>query len=71
MSKKPPLFDRPKKKSDLAEWLGCSERFLDEEVALGRLHARKLNVRLTLFLPADVEAWLDSKKSLQQLEVVK
>jgi hypothetical protein len=71
MPKAHPLFDKPKKKSDLAEWLGCSERFIDEEVALGRLPARRLTVRLTVFLPHDVECWLETKRKLAQLEAVK
>lgn len=71
MPKEPPLFERPKRTSELAEWLGCTQQFLNEEVALGRLPARKLTVRLTVFLPGDVKNWLDTKKAETRLEVVR
>jgi excisionase family DNA binding protein len=48
-------------KSELAAFLDVSERFLETEVAAGRLRAIKLSTRALRFMPKDVEAWLNSK----------
>jgi hypothetical protein len=41
--------------------LTTTERFIESEVASGRLKARRLTVKLVIFLPQDVQEWLDKK----------
>lgn len=54
----PPLI-KPLLKKELAEWLGCSERFLETEVKAGRLRKVILGANRVRFLPRDVNAWLE------------
>jgi excisionase family DNA binding protein len=58
----PPLI-KPLSKKELAEWLGCSERFLEVEVKAGRLRKVILGANRVRFLPRDVNAWLEKGSS--------
>jgi excisionase family DNA binding protein len=55
----PPLI-RPLSKKELADWLQCSERFLELEVSAGRLRKVTLGVNRVRFLPRDVNQWLEA-----------
>lgn len=55
----PPLI-RPLSKKELADWLQCSERFLELEVSAGRLKKITIGVNRVRFLPRDINAWLEA-----------
>ena len=59
----PPLL-RPLSKKELAEWLNCSERFLETEVAAGRLKKILLGTNRVRFLPRHVNEWLEGGGSV-------
>jgi excisionase family DNA binding protein len=59
----PPLI-RPLTKKELAEFLVCSERFIETEVVAGRLRKIILGTNRVRFLPKDVNAWLEKGASL-------
>ena len=44
----------------LAEYLDATPRFIRNEIAAGRLRARRLSARLIRILPADLQQWLDA-----------
>jgi excisionase family DNA binding protein len=50
---------RPYSKTELAEFLNCSERFLEREVAAGRLRKIILGGSKVRFLPRDINVWLE------------
>ena len=45
--------------------MDCSERYLEQEVAAGRLRAIKLSSRAIRFLQSDIIAWLRSKETTE------
>jgi hypothetical protein len=51
--------DRPFSIVELANWLGVSRRFLEIQIAHGRLHVRRISPRCVRVLPGDVASWLD------------
>jgi hypothetical protein len=53
--------DRPLRKRELIDYLCTTENFIDAEVASGELKARQLTVKQWVFLPRDVERWLEKK----------
>jgi hypothetical protein len=53
--------DRPLRKRELIDWLSTTEHFIDSEVANGELKARQLSVKQWVFLPRDIERWLERK----------
>jgi hypothetical protein len=53
---------RPLSKSELQQFLGCSPKFLESEIAKGRLRQLKMSKNMSRFSWADVEAWLASKR---------
>jgi predicted DNA-binding transcriptional regulator AlpA len=53
--------DRPLRKRELVDWLSTTDHFIDSEVANGELKARQLSVRQWVFLPKDVQDWLERK----------
>jgi hypothetical protein len=55
---------RPLSPEELAEWLGCTRRFLEYEVVKGNLKVRRITKRLTRFLPGDVARWLERGASM-------
>jgi hypothetical protein len=60
----PPLDSsslKPFTKKQLALWLGCSERFIETEVAAGRLRRVFLGTHRVRFLPGHVYEWLEAK----------
>ena len=61
----PPLI-KPFTKKELANWLGCSERFLENEVNAGRLRKVNLGTYRVRFLPKDVNAWLEAGGSIPE-----
>ena len=66
----PPLL-RPLSKKELAEWLNCSERFLESEVAAGRLRKIFLGAHRVRFLPKDINQWLEAGGSTKRSRKVK
>ena len=58
------LGARPVTKKELSQWANCSPRFIEIEVAHGRLRAVRLGNRFVRFLPRDIERWLDSKATV-------
>jgi hypothetical protein len=59
----PPIHGRasPLSKSQLCEWLHCSPKFVEAEVARGRLRPHKLSHRLVRFSWNEIDRWLASK----------
>lgn len=53
-----PVFSKPCTVENLAEYLGATPRFVRNEIAAGRLRARRLSARLIRILPADLQQWL-------------
>ncbi len=51
--------DHPQSPRELAEFLGMSRRFIEGEVARGRLRARKLSNRAVRFFRSDIVEWLE------------
>jgi excisionase family DNA binding protein len=54
---------KPFTKKQLALWLGCSERFIEKEVAAGRLRRIILGTHRVRFLPQHVNEWLEAHAS--------
>jgi len=50
---------RPLTIAELCEWLGVSRRYVEGQVAKGRLRVRKISSRLVRVMPSDVVRWLD------------
>jgi excisionase family DNA binding protein len=61
---------KPMSKSELAEFLDVSERFLETQVKEGRLRALKLSNRALRFMPRDVQKWLNSKGTIEAAKEV-
>jgi hypothetical protein len=59
----PPVHGRasPLSKSELCEWLHCSPKFVEAEVAKGRLRPHKLSHRMVRFTWDEIDRWLASK----------
>jgi len=57
--------NRPLTPSELAEWLGTSRRFIEGQVRLGNLRARKISPRAVRFLRSDIAAWLASSSTTE------
>jgi excisionase family DNA binding protein len=57
---------RPLSTEGLSDWLDCTSRFLEKEVASGRLRAVKLGRRSVRFLPSDVARWLNARASFDE-----
>jgi hypothetical protein len=55
------MDDPPWTKKELSDWCNCTKRFLELEVAAGRLRAVKLGTRAVRFLPRDIERWINSQ----------
>jgi excisionase family DNA binding protein len=65
---KAPELEKPLTKQELADLLGYSTRYLDQEVKKGNL--RKINKgKGSRFFPSDVKRWLDSKANVAPKEV--
>ena len=60
------LGGRPWTKKELCEWANCSPRFIEIEVAHGRLRAVRLGNKFVRFLPRDIERWTDSRPRWRQ-----
>ena len=54
------FLDKPRSIDEVAEFLGCTRRFLASEIAAGRLRARRLSARLIRIMPEDLRHWLDA-----------
>jgi excisionase family DNA binding protein len=54
---------RPFTKRTLAAWLGTSERFIEKEVAAGRLRKTVLGTHRVRFLVQHVNEWLEAHVS--------
>jgi predicted DNA-binding transcriptional regulator AlpA len=52
---------RAMSKKELCEFVGCYPQFLEKQIELGFLRARKLGPKKVVFLPEDIEEWMDSK----------
>jgi excisionase family DNA binding protein len=55
-----PALLKPFSKKQLAQWLGCSERFIETEVNSGRLRRVLLGTNRVRFLPKHVNEWLEA-----------
>jgi excisionase family DNA binding protein len=49
----------PMKVDELAAWLGVSRRFIECQIAHGKLRVRRLSARCVRILPNDLREWLD------------
>ena len=54
-----PFLSRPRSIAEVAEYMDCTAWFIQQEIALGKLRARKLSPKLVRILPADLREWLD------------
>jgi len=54
---------KPFTKKTLAAWVGTSERFIEKEVAAGRLRRIVLGTHRIRFLVRDVNDWLEARAS--------
>ena len=54
------VVSKPCTVDQLAEYLDATPRFVRNEIAAGRLRARRLSARLIRILPADLQQWLDA-----------
>lgn len=59
------VAERPLSKTELATWLDVSERFLEIEIAEGRLRAVRLG-RKVRFKPKDIERWMDRNATMSE-----
>jgi excisionase family DNA binding protein len=59
----PPKHGRPSplSKSELCEWLHCSPKYIEAEVAKGHLQPLKFSSRLVRFSWEAIDRWLASK----------
>jgi excisionase family DNA binding protein len=57
---KDPVVSKPCTVEKLAEYLDATPRFVRNEIAAGRLRARRLSARLIRILPIDLQQWLDA-----------
>jgi excisionase family DNA binding protein len=55
--------ERPLTPSELAQWVGTSRRFIESQVRLGKLRARRISPRAVRFLRSDIAAWLSSSST--------
>jgi excisionase family DNA binding protein len=62
--------DKPLTKAELATFLGVSERFIELEMARGRLTAVRFSPRLVRFRKVDVDLWM-SLNSTSSMESAK
>ena len=53
------LFSKAQSPESVATYLGCSQRFVLDEIRAGRLLGRKLGHNLIRIMPSDLRAWLD------------
>jgi excisionase family DNA binding protein len=54
------VVSKPCTVDQLAEYLDATPRFVRNEIAAGRLRARRLSARLIRILPSDLQQWLDA-----------
>jgi excisionase family DNA binding protein len=59
----PPIQGRPRPltKSELCEWLHCSAKYIEAEVAKGNLKSHKMSNRMVRFTWPAIDAWLERK----------
>jgi hypothetical protein len=55
---------RPQSIEQVCEWGGFSRRFLELEIARGRLKVRRLSKRLIRILPKDIIEWMEASTEL-------
>jgi hypothetical protein len=55
-------IQRPLTANELAEWFGCTRRFLELEVNAGRLRKTTFGRNRIRFLPSDIRAWLTNPR---------
>jgi hypothetical protein len=58
------FYSRPRSPEDLAKFLGCTARFIRNEVLSGRLKACRLSSRLIRLLPGDIKEWLEKTSTI-------
>jgi excisionase family DNA binding protein len=59
------LPTRPLSPNELAEFVGTSRRFIEEQVRHGKLRARKISPRAVRFFRSDIAAWLAKTASVE------
>jgi excisionase family DNA binding protein len=59
-----PVISKPCTVDQLADYLDATPRFVRNEIAAGRLRARRLSARLIRILPADLQQWLDASATI-------
>jgi len=52
--------------NEFAQWLGTSRRFIEVQVQLGKLRARKISPRAVRFMRSDIAAWLASSSTTEE-----
>jgi excisionase family DNA binding protein len=62
-----PVVSKPCTVDQLAEYLDATTRFVRNEIAAGRLRARRLSARLIRILPSDLQQWLDASGYANQI----
>ena len=54
-----PFFEKPHSILEVAEYLGTTKVWVERQILLGRLRARKLSTRLVRILPEDLREWFE------------
>jgi predicted DNA-binding transcriptional regulator AlpA len=59
----PPPHGRatPLTKSQLCEWLGCSPKYIESQVAQGLLRPHRLSNRMVRFTWSEIDKWMSTK----------
>jgi excisionase family DNA binding protein len=55
-------YAKPLSKAELCDYLGCSPKYIEAQVAAGHLRATKLSSKMVRYWWQDVEDWLTSKR---------
>jgi len=58
------FLSRPHSLEEVAQWLGCTVKFLRKEIGSGHLRARKLGKRFIRIMPSDLKMWLDEAATI-------
>jgi hypothetical protein len=60
---------KPLSIEQLCEWAGVCRRFVEKEIACGKLKVRRLSPRLIRIMPADIEAWMNGDGARKEDQV--
>ena len=57
------IFTRASTLEEVAEYVGCTIRFLYEEIKSGLLNARRISSGMIRIEPADLRKWLEQSQT--------